>query len=159
MGTTHGIYEELICNLTGGQRMAAGHPYDVLSANKTRLEVKGSKLRRYGNSVNGRWEWTDLLGKGRTPKQYDRLILVGDTELMCETDFGPLIDEAYYYFDVPYQWVLEYTCGHPARTLACAHLKVCSRFGRELWNKFACAEDDLAQRYGQPKPVITSASS
>src|SRR5262249_48498775 len=113
------------------------------------LEVKGSKFRLYGNSINGRWEWTNLLGQGRKPKRYDRLILVGDRPLGAGIT-SPFLDTVlYYFFDVPYEWVLDYTLELRSRTLSFAYAGGHSAIGYEFWTKFASNPDQLIMRYGK----------
>jgi hypothetical protein len=46
--------EDLVASITGGTGMPFGYPFDVRTANGTKLEVKFSKLLRHGKSKNPR---------------------------------------------------------------------------------------------------------
>lgn len=105
-------YEDLVCKIVNGKKMPPCFQYDVESASGKQLEVKGSSLRIYGDSVLPKWHWNSLLGGGRHQKIYDRLILVGDG------DESPT-PQKHIYFDVPYWWILNYVLYHKHGTIAC----------------------------------------
>jgi hypothetical protein len=134
-------WEELVRDIVNGKRMPPWFQYDIESASGEKLEVKGSSLRLYGDSLLPKWHWSSLLGRGRQDKKYDRLILVGDD------DEGPT-SRTYSYFDLPYWWVLAYVKRHND-TIACPkYLSAKPGIGVELHQEFKVNEEQLFALYG-----------
>jgi hypothetical protein len=131
-------YQRLVCELVNGKLMWDRCPYDVLSGNGQRLEVKWSQLKTHGKSVSPRWRFAHLLGSsGRNI--YDRLVLV------CE---GLLpLHPPYFFFDIPHAWVVDFYRKY-SNYINLAYENGRSWIFHELWENFLCQPEDLARNYG-----------
>ena len=131
-------HEEMVVRLTGGIRVGGplrGRrrlPYDVLSGNGTRLEVKHSNQQ-----ATNQWGWN--VRKNRIAGLYDRMILVG-------TDLGSGMN----FFDVPARFIVAWD--REDIKISCSRFTLSANrytdFGYALWNWFVCSAEQLAERYG-----------
>jgi hypothetical protein len=135
-------FEQMVCRWTGGSFIRT--PCDIRSANQTRLEAKVSNARStQPERADGRLRchWTWLRGrKGTKGKDdYQRLIL------------GANFYRELVLFDIPVEWILEFTATDPWKELYCS-----DRFGYyntssvagDLWHYFLSTPAQLLQRYG-----------
>lgn len=130
-------FEDWIAEKTNGRNLNKRNKrarYDVRSGNGTKLECKLSSEPQFNNQA----KCSALLGYGRSPKVYDRLIWGIETTL-----HGGLV-----IFDIPYAWVVDFCGSHQWKTLNCGLLNSYSRTGYELWTDFHIAEEQLRILYG-----------
>ena len=133
------LYEELVCDITHGQRMRPKWGFDVLSG-KVRLEVKPSGLH------NERWHWRDLLGPEWNRKEYDYLILVGDGSLNTGR-FDLRLKEPFYFFNIPYAWVVDFVEKHGGRQDLNCSARYWNLVGETSWQVWQHYCEDLGERY------------
>lgn len=103
--------ETLVADFVGGVRSKRGAGHDVLTTDGLQLiEVKySSLLQAIGGRPVRRWVWTKLFGElGR--KQYDRLLLVGESDSRF-MDMYVDPTSPYVIFDIPYQNAIELAGG------------------------------------------------
>ena len=94
--------EQYVAQLIEGTLMRGSAPYDVVSGDGVRLEVKYAALSplKGGAGTCRNWTWSYLLGAGRD-KEYDRLILIAAPNPLCKSAYLE-IDAPYILFDVPF---------------------------------------------------------
>jgi hypothetical protein len=137
----HEEFEEWVAKQTNGRNLNTENKrsvYDVLSGNGAKLECKLSG----DPSCNNQAKCRNLLGDGRTPKMYDRLIWGIESTLHADVIL----------FDIPYLWVTRFCANRRGRTLNCGLDRVQSWPGSELWAKYRITEDQLTERYGKHAP-------
>jgi predicted DNA-binding antitoxin AbrB/MazE fold protein len=133
--------ERIVCELVRGQIVPRNRPWDVLSRNGTRLQVKVSKPHLPSKcAATKRWLWSKVL-TGRS-NEVDRLVLLGSPD----PRYHP--PDSYLFFDVPMRWVMSYTisCGQYRGINLTTHPTTRCR-ARGLWAYEVTAEE-LAKRYG-----------
>jgi len=148
---THRVEEvgrEYIHKIVGGILQPQGWPYDLVSPNGTRLEIKTSLLSETGYTSkrlmipSGRWRWAHLYGSGKEHKGADRLILVASYRWVHGS--GRLLQNPRIY-DLDYERVIE-ALTHPEEEITLALLG-----GWNTWRKILpasrCDRADLKRRY------------
>lgn len=103
--------ETLVADFIKGVRSKRGAGHDVLTTDGLQLiEVKySSLLQAIGGRPIRRWVWTKLFGElGR--KQYDRLLLVGESDSRF-MDLYVDPTSPYVIFDIPYENAIELVGG------------------------------------------------
>jgi hypothetical protein len=125
--------KKFVCEIVSGRRISKpGSVGDILTPNGVHLEVKGAVYKSHGLSITGRYRWGTLIGTGLEPKKYDRLILVGDGYEFTKGPFD--------FFDIDYNWAVEFCTPNRNRTLYDNMLL-------PYWNEIHITEDQLRRRY------------
>ena len=149
---THGdaaglVAEAYVWRAVSG-RAAGSTKCDVVTGNRTALEVKFSGLHRTRTS-GYRWDWTNIFGRDGC-KDYRRLILVGETDIEFRTQYRRPV-ERYILFDLPRNVAVQLsTTGSSRRhrlTLN-ANPALAQSATRVLYEQYQITETDLAGRYG-----------
>jgi hypothetical protein len=101
--------ETLIAKLLGGVLTNKNACHDIsIERNGVRLEVKYSNLNLAVNiSTTQRWAWSKIFGESGK-KDYDRLILIGDTDKQWREHYFDLVSP-YVIFDIPLGEAMQFT--------------------------------------------------
>jgi hypothetical protein len=137
----------LICELIDAKEQAPTARFDALTTSGKKLELKFAGIcdprpnqRIVGNLVGNRREWN----------QYDFLVIGAASPWFHQPWLN--VDEypPYYFFVLPYEWVLGFLDGNPRRTLnfwVGDHHRLIGRphsaVSDELWYTYRYSADDL----------------
>lgn len=143
-----GIKGETIISIEiNGKLTSYAAPYDVVTKNGRKIEVKFSNL---STPVKGaktrRWTWSSTLGvTGR--KVYDRLILVGVRDI--DVDYGDAGKDPYIFFDVPFEKVPDVMRGRGFIQMSSNPSTARSSNCLILYENYLVTLDLLEWRYGK----------
>jgi hypothetical protein len=141
--------EDLILELLGGTRSAAGKGFDVLVGGR-RLEVKWSSLLSMKGKGTKRWVWTKIHGE-RGRKRFHSVILVAPKD----PRYAHLYRDAagpYVFFDVPYAHAARLTNGIRHGSASAIHLTTNPSVLRSLravalFQRYQATYVELKRRY------------
>ena len=139
--------ERLISRLVRGVPTLFNAAHDVTLADGTRLEIKFSRLGLADpNAVTKRWTWHNPYGISER-KEYERLILVGETDPRTRHLFSS--DEPYIYFDVPFERVPDIRRPAGLIQISTDPKKARTEWARILYGEFLITGKQLTRRYGR----------
>jgi hypothetical protein len=149
--------ETIIAKITGGIPTAVHADHDLyLPAQDLRLEIKFAHLTMASttNKVM-RWEWSCVFGRGGA-KEYDRLILVGDTNTLHRSKYMDP-DSPYIIFDVPFDEVMSISQsgGNSGRMIRLSQNPLrCFSVSKPLFDQYQITGAELKTRYNFEGAVL-----
>lgn len=143
--------ETLVAQAVSGCRSGTTTSYDVRTS-EVFIEVKMSALHwnnRVGSSTR-KWAWPRVFGNSNG-KQYDFLILMGDTDRRWQQRYKDT-SSPYVFFCVPYNEVLPLTVDTDSARFKAINLtsnpwSISSNKAKMLYEKYQTTIDDLEKRF------------
>ena len=139
--------ERLISRLVKGVPTLFNAAHDVTLADGTRIEIKFSRLGLANpHALTKRWTWHKPYGISER-KQYERLILVGETDPRTRHQFSS--DDPYIYFDVPFERVPDIRRPDGLIQISTDPKKARTEWAKLLYGEFLITGKQLTKQYGR----------